>query len=37
MNADPTLANDPGSRLQAEAFEHNYTLEVRQSTFHAER
>ncbi|KAG6381238.1 hypothetical protein JVT61DRAFT_5642 [Boletus reticuloceps] len=28
VNADPTLANDSGTRLQAEAFEHNCTLEV---------
>lgn len=27
--ADATLANDPGTRLQAEAFEHNCTLEVK--------
>ncbi|KAF8140190.1 mediator complex subunit Med5-domain-containing protein [Boletus edulis] len=27
MNADPTLANDSGTRLQAEALEHNCTLE----------
>jgi len=29
LNVDPTLANDSGTRLQAEAFEHNYTLEVK--------
>ncbi|KAI9572901.1 hypothetical protein HD554DRAFT_2014555 [Boletus coccyginus] len=27
LNVDPTLANDSGTRLQAEAFEHNCTLE----------
>lgn len=33
VNADPTLANDSGTRLQTEAFEHNCTLEVKQSSF----
>lgn len=32
VTADPTLANDSGTRLQAEASEHNCTLEVRQSS-----
>ena len=33
VTADPTLANDSGTRLQAEAFEHNCTLEVGQPFF----
>ena len=36
MNPDPTLVNDSGTRLQAEAFEHNCTLEVEQSSLRAE-
>lgn len=32
VTADPTLANDSGTRLQAEASEHNCTLEVRVSS-----
>lgn len=31
VTADPTLANGTGTRLQAEASEHNCTLEVKQS------
>lgn len=30
VTVDPTLANDSGTRLQTEAFEHNCTLEVSQ-------
>lgn len=33
MTADPTLVNDAGTRLQAEAFEHNCTLDVKESPF----